>query len=125
MSFNLSQIWTHMGPLSKGIAFVLFMMAVSFIGITIERLIAFSRSAKESPCSPCKLASCSKKPSRRADSARDKSQELLAAALCGPIIRPTSTPSRTWVTEACPRSAGRNEASRRQEAVGEELRARQ
>ena len=48
MSFNLSHIWTHMGPLSRGIAFVLFMMAVSFIGVTIERLIAFSRSAKES-----------------------------------------------------------------------------
>ena len=35
MSFNLTHIWTHMGPLSKAIAFVLFMMAVSFIGVTI------------------------------------------------------------------------------------------
>src|SRR6187431_328033 len=48
MSFNFAHVWTTMAPLSKGVALVLLMMAVAFIGVTIERLIAFARSAKES-----------------------------------------------------------------------------
>jgi hypothetical protein len=44
---NLTQIWAHMSPLNKGVAFILFAMAVAFIGVTIERMVAFSRSAKE------------------------------------------------------------------------------
>jgi len=48
MSFNFAHVWSTMAPLSKGVALVLLMMAVAFIGVTIERLIAFARSAKES-----------------------------------------------------------------------------
>jgi hypothetical protein len=48
MSFNFAEIWAHMPLIGKFIAFGLFMMMVSFIGVTVERLIAFSRSAKES-----------------------------------------------------------------------------
>src|SRR4051812_16309281 len=48
MSFNFAHVWTTMAPLSKGVALVLLMMAVSFIGVTIERVIAFARSTKES-----------------------------------------------------------------------------
>src|SRR5687768_5835702 len=48
MTFNFAEIWAHMPLVGKFIAFGLFMMMVSFIGVTIERLIAFSRSARES-----------------------------------------------------------------------------
>ncbi len=88
MSFNLSHIWTHMGPLSKGIAFVLFMMAVSFIGVTIERLIAFSRSAKESRAFAVqagKLLEDGKV--EELVSLADKFKSSSLARLFGPIIR--------------------------------------
>ena len=48
MSFNFAHVWATIAPLSKGVALVLLMMAISFIGITIERLIAFAKSSKES-----------------------------------------------------------------------------
>lgn len=48
MSFNLVHIWQSMGLVAKLIAAVLLVMGVASIGVVIERLIAFSRSAKES-----------------------------------------------------------------------------
>jgi len=48
MSFNLVHIFTTMSPLSKGIFAILLLMAVLSIGVTVERWIAFRRSANES-----------------------------------------------------------------------------
>lgn len=48
MSFNLVHIWHSMGFLAKFIAAVLLVMGIASIGVVIERLLAFSRSAKES-----------------------------------------------------------------------------
>ena len=124
MSFNLSHIWTHMGPLSKGIAFVLFMMAVSFIGVTIERLIAFSRSAKESRLFAVQAG-------KLLEDARveeliplaDKFKSSSLARLFGPIIRRYIHAFEDLGDGGLsPVQLARNEASRRQEAVGEELR---
>jgi biopolymer transport protein ExbB len=124
MSFNLSHIWTHMGPLSKGIAFVLFMMAVSFIGVTIERLIAFSRSAKESrlfAVQAGKLLEESKVEELIPLADKFKSSSL--ARLFGPIIRRYIHAFEDLGDGGLsPVQLARNEASRRQEAVGEELR---
>jgi biopolymer transport protein ExbB len=124
MSFNLSHIWTHMGPLSKGIAFVLFMMAVSFIGVTIERLIAFSRSAKESrlfAVQAGKLLEDSKVDELIPLADKFKSSSL--ARLFGPIIRRYIHAFEDLGNGGLsPVQLARNEASRRQEAVGEELR---
>jgi biopolymer transport protein ExbB len=124
MSFNLSHIWTHMGPLSKGIAFVLFMMAVSFIGVTIERLIAFSRSAKESrlfAVQAGKLLEDSKVDELIPLADKFKSSSL--ARLFGPIIRRYIHAFEDLGDGGLsPVQLARNEASRRQEAVGEELR---
>lgn len=124
MSFNLSHIWTHMGPLSKGIAFVLFMMAVSFIGVTIERLIAFSRSAKESrlfAVQAGKLLEESKIDELIPLADKFKSSSL--ARLFGPIIRRYIHAFEDLGDGGLsPVQLARNEASRRQEAVGEELR---
>jgi biopolymer transport protein ExbB len=124
MSFNLSHIWTHMGPLSRGIAFVLFMMAVSFIGVTIERLIAFSRSAKESrlfAVQAGKLLEESKVEELIPLADKYKSSSL--ARLFGPIIRRYIHAFEDLGEGGLsPVQLARNEASRRQEAVGEELR---
>ena len=124
MSFNLSHIWTHMGPLSKGIAFVLFMMAVSFIGVTIERLIAFSRSAKESrlfAVQAGKLLEDSKVDELIPLADKFKSSSL--ARLFGPIIRRYIHAFEDLGDGGLsPVQLARNEAERRKEAVGEELR---
>jgi biopolymer transport protein ExbB len=124
MSFNLSHIWTHMGPLSRGIAFVLFMMAVSFIGVTIERLIAFSRSAKESrlfAVQAGKLLEDAKVEELIPLADKFKSSSL--ARLFGPIIRRYVHAFEDLGDGGLsPVQLARNEASRRQEAVGEELR---
>jgi hypothetical protein len=48
MTFNFAELWGHMPLLGKFIALGLAIMMVSFIGVTIERLLAFARSAKES-----------------------------------------------------------------------------
>ena len=48
MSFDLAHIWSAMGPLAKSIAGVLLLMAIASIGVVVERLWAFSKSAKES-----------------------------------------------------------------------------
>jgi biopolymer transport protein ExbB len=124
MSFNLSHIWTHMGPLSRGIAFVLFMMAVSFIGVTIERLIAFSRSAKESrlfAVQAGKLLEDSKVDELIPLADKFKSSSL--ARLFGPIIRRYIHAFEDLGDGGLsPVQLARNEAERRKEAVGEELR---
>jgi biopolymer transport protein ExbB len=41
-------IWAEMGPLAKSIAGVLVMMAIASIGVVVERMWAFSKSAKQS-----------------------------------------------------------------------------
>jgi biopolymer transport protein ExbB len=48
MSFDLVHIFSTMSPLSKAIFAILLLMAVLSIGVTVERFIAFRKSAKES-----------------------------------------------------------------------------
>jgi biopolymer transport protein ExbB len=48
VSFDLAHIWAEMGPLARGIAGVLLVMAILTLGVVIERLWAFRRSAQES-----------------------------------------------------------------------------
>jgi biopolymer transport protein ExbB len=124
MSFNLTHIWAHMTPLNKGIALLLFMMGVSFIGVTIERLIAFSRSAKESrgfAMQAGKLLEEWKVEEIVALSEKYKSSAL--ARLFGPIIRRYIHAFEDLGEGGLsPVELARNEAGRRAEAVGEELR---
>jgi len=48
MSFNLTKILSHMGPLGMVIAGFLILMAIACVGVVVERLIALRRSARES-----------------------------------------------------------------------------
>jgi biopolymer transport protein ExbB len=48
MSFNITQILSHMGPLGMVIAAFLIAMAIACVGVVVERLIALNRSTRES-----------------------------------------------------------------------------
>lgn len=121
---NLSHIWAHMNLVNKGIAFVLVMMGVSFIGITIERLLAFSRSAQESrsfAVAAGKLLEEWKVDEIIPLAEKYKSSAL--ARLFGPIIRRyVHAYEDLGEGGLAPVELARNEAARRAEAVGEELR---
>lgn len=124
MSFNLTHIWAHMSPLNKGIAFVLFMMAVSFIGVTIERLIAFSRSAKESRLFAQQAGKLLEEwKVEEIIPVAEKYKSSALARLFGPIVR-RYIHAYEDVGEGgmSPVQLARSEAGRRLEAVGEELR---
>jgi biopolymer transport protein ExbB len=43
MTFDLAHIWTHMSLLSKTIAFGLLLMALASVGVVVERFIAFAK----------------------------------------------------------------------------------
>jgi biopolymer transport protein ExbB len=124
MSFNFADIWAHMGPLSKAIAFGLFMMAVSFIGVTLERIIAFSRSAKESRAFALQAGKLLEE--RRIEeivTLADKHKSSALARLFGPIVRRyISAFDDLGSGGLSPVQFARNEGERRREAVGEELR---
>jgi biopolymer transport protein ExbB len=113
-----------MGPLSKGIAFVLFMMAVSFIGVTIERLIAFSRSAKESRLFAVQAGKLLEGwQVEELIPLAEKFKTSSLARLFGPIIRRYIHAFEDLGEGGLsPVQLARNEAERRKEAVGEELR---
>lgn len=124
MTFNFAEMWAHMPILGKLIAFGLFMMMVSFVGVTIERILAFSRSAKESrtfAAQAGKLLEEWKIEEIVAVSEKYKNSSL--AKLFGPIIRryvhASDDPSEAGLS---PVQLARNEGERRKEALGEELR---
>jgi biopolymer transport protein ExbB len=48
MSFNIAHILTSMSPTGLAILAVLVLMAIASVGVAVERVIAFSRSTKES-----------------------------------------------------------------------------
>lgn len=124
MSFDLTHIWAHMTPLNKGIAFVLFAMAVAFIGVTIERLLALSRSAKDSRAFALQAGKLLEE--GRLDelvTVAEKYRSSALARLFGPIVdRYLRAYDDAGSGGLSPVQLARNEAERRREAVGEELR---
>jgi biopolymer transport protein ExbB len=124
MIFNFAELWAHMPLLGKIIAFGLFLMAVAFIGVTIERILAFARSAKESrsfALQAGKLLEEWKVEEIVAVAEKHKSSAL--AKLFGPIIRRYIHAFEDLGEGGLtPVQLARNEAERRKEAVGEDLR---
>jgi biopolymer transport protein ExbB len=124
MTFNFAHIWAHMPLIGKAIAFCLFLMAVSFIGVTIERIIAFSRSAKESRAFALQAGKLLEDwKIEDIVPLADKFKSSSLAKLFGPIIR-RYIHGHEDLGEGglSPVQLARNEAERRKEAVGEELR---
>jgi biopolymer transport protein ExbB len=124
MTFNFAEMWAHMPLLGKAIAMGLALMMVSFIGVTAERIYAFSRSAKESRVFAMQAGKLLE--SWQIDdivriAETFKSSSL--AKLFGPIIRRYGHALvETDAAGLSPVQLARNEAERRKEAVGEELR---
>lgn len=122
--FNFAEIWGHMPFIGKVIALGLFSMAVAFIGVTIERVITFARSSKES-------RSFAMQAGKMLEEWRIEDIVVLApkfkssslAKLFGPIIRRyCHALAEADAGGLSPVQLARNEAERRKEAVGEELR---
>ena len=124
MSFNFAHVWSTMAPLSKGVALVLLMMAVAFIGVTIERLIAFARSAKESRLFAGRAGQLLEE--HKIDEIIElaqKHQGSTLARLFGPIAsRYIHAYDGLGEGGLTPVELARNESLRRLEGLGEEVR---
>jgi biopolymer transport protein ExbB len=123
MSFNLVHIFQEMSMLSKGILAVLVVMAVSFIAVTIERMITFSRSAKESR----KFAQAAAKlledwKIEEIAPLAEKHKTSALARLFGAITRRYVDGHADLGGGLTPVQLAKNEAERRKDQVAEELR---
>ncbi|HYQ18407.1 MAG TPA: MotA/TolQ/ExbB proton channel family protein [Polyangiaceae bacterium] len=124
MTFNFAEMWAHMPLLGKGIALCLFLMAVSFIGVTVERIIAFARSAQESRAFAMNAGKLLET-WQIADIVplAEKYPSSALAKLFGPIIRRYNHALEELDGGGLsPVQLARSEAERRKEALGEELR---
>jgi biopolymer transport protein ExbB len=123
MTFNFAEVWAHMPLLDKGVALCLLLMAVSCIGVTIERIVAISRSAKESRAFAMqagKLLEAWQVTDIVPMAEKFESSSL--AKLFGPIIRRYSHALEEEEGGGLsPVQLARNEAERRKETVGEDL----
>lgn len=124
MTFNFAEMWAHMPLLGKGIALCLFLMAVSFIGVTVERIIAFARSAQESRTFAMQAGKLLEGwQMAEIVTLADKLPGSALARLFGPIIRRyCQAQDELEGGGLSPVQLARSEAERRKEAIGEELR---
>jgi biopolymer transport protein ExbB len=124
MSINFGEMWAHMPLVGKGIALFLFLMAVAFLGVTVERIIAFSRSAQESRAFAMQAGKLLEGwQIAEIVQLSEKFPSSALAKLFGPIIRRYSHAVDDLEGGGLsPVQLARSEAERRKEAVGEELR---
>jgi biopolymer transport protein ExbB len=124
MSFNFAELWAHMPLLGKLIATGLAVMMVSFIGVTIERILAFGRSAKESRAFALQAGKLLEEwKVEEIVAVADKYKSSVLAKLFGPIIRRYINAFEDLGDGGLsPVQLARNEGERRKEALGEELR---
>jgi biopolymer transport protein ExbB len=124
MSFNFAELWAHMPLLGKFIATGLAVMMVSFVGVTIERILAFGRSAKESRAFALQAGKLLEEwKVEEIVAVADKYKSSALAKLFGPIIRRYINAFEDLGDGGLsPVQLARNEGERRKEAVGEELR---
>jgi biopolymer transport protein ExbB len=122
MTFNVAHIWASMDPLARFIASVLFIMAIASIGVVIERLWAFRRSAATSKRFVVELA-----PALEAWNLEDALRIARAcngstlAKLFESVIRRYLDAQRQQ-GNVSPVQLAKNEAERSKERIGGELR---
>jgi biopolymer transport protein ExbB len=123
MSFNLVHIWQSMGLVAKLIAAVLLVMGVASIGVVIERLIAFARSAKESLAFAQKATPLLRnwEVETLLQAAKEHKSSALAR-LFAAIIERYIGGFETLDGNITPVELARNEAERQKEQIGAELR---
>jgi biopolymer transport protein ExbB len=123
MSFNLMHIWTTMSPLSKGIFVVLLIMAVLSIGVTVERWIAFRKLMNESKRFVEKSAPLFDE--WRIDEIEELAKDYPGSALArlfSATIQRYIRGYESLDSGLSPVELARNEAERRKEQLGAELR---
>ncbi|MCK6531342.1 MAG: MotA/TolQ/ExbB proton channel family protein [Polyangiaceae bacterium] len=123
MTFNLVHIWQSMGLVAKLIAAALLVMGVASIGVVIERLIAFSRSAKESLAFAQKATPLLR--SWEVETLLQAAKEHKSSALArlfAAIIERYIGGFETLDGNITPVELARNEAERQKEQIGADLR---
>ena len=123
MSFDLIHIWTEMGSLAKAIAFVLVIMAIASIGVVVERMWAFRRSAKESRIFVKKIAPMLQHwDMAGVQKSADAHKTSALARMFGAIIRRYLHGHETGEGGLAPIDFAKNESERVREAIGADLR---
>lgn len=122
MTFDLVEIWAHMGMLARSIAFVLLVMAVASVGVVVERFISFAKSGAASKAFAAKAAPLIEKWQleklvKEAESHKASPLAKLFEKMTSAYLRGVARPG-----EMSPIEMARNEANRRMEATGAELR---
>jgi biopolymer transport protein ExbB len=123
MSFNIGHIISSMSPLSLLIAGVLFVMAILAIGVTVERWIAFYRSAGESK--RFVLAAAPLVDEWKLEdivTTSDKYPNSALAKLFGAVIRRYLRATEDVEGGLSPVELARNESERQKEKIAAELR---
>jgi biopolymer transport protein ExbB len=122
MTFDLVAIWAHMGLLARSIAFVLLVMAVASVGVVVERFISFAKASAASKAFAAAAAPLIER--WQLEKLVKTAQSYKASPLAGLFERMTSSYLRGVEKpgEMTPVELARNEAARRMEATGAELR---
>lgn len=122
MTFDLVEIYAHMGVLARSVAFVLLMMAVASVGVVVERFIAFAKAASASKRFVAKAGPLIEKweivkLNREAKTFKASPLAKMFDNMTSAYLRGIEKPG-----EMSPIELARNEATRRMEAAGSELR---
>lgn len=123
MSFDLAHIWASTGLLGKIIAGVLLLMGIASIGVVVERVIALSRSAKESLRFVQRIGPLID--SWQVDSIPGIADEYKSSALArmlGGIIKRYVSGRDDRASKVSPVELARNEGERQRDAIGHDLR---
>jgi biopolymer transport protein ExbB len=123
MTFDILELWSHMGLLSKLIALSLAVMAIASAGVVFERLLAFRRSAKESRLFAQKAAPVidAGNLEELAPLAQSFQHSTLARLFAGTTERYLRGRENAGAGMS-PVDLARNEAARQRDALGAEMR---
>lgn len=123
MSFNLSEIIHHMGPLGAVVGGFLILMGIACIGVVIERLIALGKSSKQSRLFAEKAGPLvSSWDLDGIIALSDKHTASALARVLGAIARRYRAAGKGEARGLTALDFARNEAERSKEAVGADLR---
>lgn len=123
MSFNIGHILASMSPVSLAILFVLVGMAIASVGVTVERIIAFWRSGRDSKRFVSAAAPLIK--DWRVDELvklSEKHKQSVLAKLVGPVVSRYFSSVREPEGGLTPVQLSFNESERQKERLGAELR---
>lgn len=122
MTLDLVEIWAHMGFLARGIAAFLFLMMVATLGVVIERMIAFAKANRQTRAFIAAAAPLVK------DWKLDKMEGLAKKYRASPLAELFQSTSVKYLEglahtgSLTPVEMARNEAARRMEQIGADLR---